>query len=122
MKARRVEVKRIELEHFTTQDHGFALPKDWPLEGGDQGLVPPVFRIHISCGGGFYVRSLIRDMGRELGSLASTVKLERTRVGPFTLDQTLSLELLEGHSSASLPILGEAIRLGGERAAVLGVQ
>jgi tRNA pseudouridine55 synthase len=41
----------------------------------------PKFTIQVECGGGTYIRSLIRDMGYELGSVATTTLLERTRQG-----------------------------------------
>lgn len=44
----------------------------------------PRFRINIECGGGVYIRSLIRDMGRHMESAATTYSLERTKHGPFT--------------------------------------
>ncbi len=46
-------------------------------------------------GKGAYVRALARDMGRELGCLGHVCALRRTRVGPFDLDDAISLEKLE---------------------------
>ena len=56
----------------------------------------------VECGKGTYIRSLVRDLGRKLGSVAYVAALRRTRVGPFTEKQAISLELLEGlgHSPA----------------------
>jgi tRNA pseudouridine55 synthase len=50
----------------------------------------PRFRIRVECGGGVYIRSLIRDMGRRLDSAATTYSLVRTKHGPFTLEQCLA--------------------------------
>lgn len=47
---------------------------------------PPLFTLDVECGGGFYVRSLIRDIGEALSSCASVKDLIRTKQGPFTLD------------------------------------
>jgi len=44
------------------------------------------FEIDVECGGGTYIRSLIRDMGIALGTVATMSKLERTKQGQFTLD------------------------------------
>jgi len=44
------------------------------------------------CGKGTYVRSLARDIGRELGCFGHVSALRRTRVGPFTLDGSVTLE------------------------------
>lgn len=47
------------------------------------------------CGKGTYVRAIARDLGRVLGCLGHVSTLRRTRVGPFRLDRTISLEALE---------------------------
>nr|XP_033799562.1 probable tRNA pseudouridine synthase 1 isoform X2 [Geotrypetes seraphini] len=46
---------------------------------------PPLFTLDVECGGGFYVRSLVSDIGRELSSCAYVKELTRTKQGPFTL-------------------------------------
>jgi tRNA pseudouridine55 synthase len=51
----------------------------------------PELDFEMCCGRGTYVRSLIRDLGQTLGSLTSLV---RTGVGPFTLNDTWTLEAL----------------------------
>ncbi|XP_053548665.1 pseudouridylate synthase TRUB1 [Bombina bombina] len=48
---------------------------------------PPLFTLEIECGGGFYVRSLVNDIGKSLSSCASVKELIRTKQGPFTLDE-----------------------------------
>ncbi|XP_068114828.1 pseudouridylate synthase TRUB1 [Hyperolius riggenbachi] len=48
---------------------------------------PPLFTLEIECGGGFYVRSLVRDIGKALSSCASVKDLIRTKQGPFTLEE-----------------------------------
>lgn len=48
------------------------------------------------CGKGTYVRSLARDMGRELGCLGYITTLKREKVGPFTLESSISLDKLAG--------------------------
>jgi tRNA pseudouridine55 synthase len=48
-----------------------------------------------SCGKGTYVRSIARDIGRELGCLAHVTLLRRLAVGPFTEEDSISLETLE---------------------------
>jgi len=56
----------------------------------------------VECGKGTYIRALIRDLGRHLGSVAYVSRLRRTQVGPFGENRAISLELLEGlgHSPA----------------------
>jgi tRNA pseudouridine55 synthase len=52
----------------------------------------PRFTIQVTCGSGFYVRTLIHDIGIQLGTLASITKLCRTRQGEFTVDDPNTLE------------------------------
>ena len=52
----------------------------------------PQFEISMECGGGTYVRSLIRDIGYKLGTVATTTFLERTKQGQFTLQHCLKQE------------------------------
>jgi tRNA pseudouridine55 synthase len=48
----------------------------------------------VTCGKGTYVRSLARDMGRALGTVAHVSSLRRVAVGPFTEAHMISLENL----------------------------
>ncbi|KAM9774346.1 probable tRNA pseudouridine synthase 1 [Syngnathus typhle] len=47
----------------------------------------PFFTLDIECGGGFYVRSLVDDLGKALLSCAHVKELVRTKQGQFTLEQ-----------------------------------
>lgn len=49
----------------------------------------------VECGKGTYVRSLARDMGRDLGCFGHIAELRRTEVEPFTADDLVTLEMLE---------------------------
>ena len=44
------------------------------------------FELHVRCGGGTYVRTLIVDLARAVGSAAHMTALARTQHGPFCLD------------------------------------
>ena len=50
--------------------------------------------ISVSCGKGTYIRTLIHDIGQELGC-RSMQSLVRTRVGNFLLDNALKLGEIE---------------------------
>jgi len=52
------------------------------------------FAIHVRCHKGTYIRSLIRDIGRVLGSAAHVVSLRRTRLGPFVESDAWRLPFL----------------------------
>jgi tRNA pseudouridine55 synthase len=49
----------------------------------------------IECGKGTYVRSLARDMGRDLGCFGHISELRRTEVAPFAEDDLVTLAELE---------------------------
>ncbi|KAG8227218.1 hypothetical protein J437_LFUL003424 [Ladona fulva] len=50
---------------------------------------PPYFSLSLKCGSGFYVRSLIHDIGKAVGSCAHVVELHRTQHGVFKDDEAL---------------------------------
>ena len=66
--------------------------------------------LEIECGKGTYVRALVRDIADALGACGHVSELRRTRVGGFTEESAVTLELLEdlGHkarqSEALLPV------------------
>ncbi|WP_439273060.1 tRNA pseudouridine(55) synthase TruB [Pseudochrobactrum sp. HB0163] len=49
----------------------------------------------VECGKGTYVRSLARDMGRDLGCFGHIAELRRLEVAPFSEDDFVTLEELE---------------------------
>jgi len=52
----------------------------------------PRFEILTECGGGTYIRSLVRDIGYAVDSVATTTLLERTKQGQFRLKDCLSMD------------------------------
>jgi tRNA pseudouridine55 synthase len=58
----------------------------------------------LSCGKGSYVRAWVRDLALALGTVGHVSELRRLRVGPFSIEASISLEKLEalGHSPAAL--------------------
>ena len=71
---REVEIDRLDLVEMTPEGH-------------------TVFEVE--CGKGTYVRSLARDMGRDLGCYGHVAGLRRTEVEPFTADDLVTIEELE---------------------------
>lgn len=51
-----------------------------------------MLRATIACGGGTYIRSLARDLGRMTGSAAHLAQLRRTRSGPFFVTDAATLD------------------------------
>ncbi len=55
---------------------------------------PPLADFTASVSAGFYIRSLVRDMGNELGLGATVSALKRTKVGIWDLAQSSTLETI----------------------------
>jgi len=53
---------------------------------------PDLAMLEAECGKGTYVRSIARDLGRMLGCFGHVVLLVRTRVGPFTIENSTGLD------------------------------
>lgn len=72
--ARPVSVYALELLH---QYKGTTRP-------GSATITLPYFGLHIECSGGFYVRTVIRDIARACDARAHMTDLLRTKQGAFT--------------------------------------
>lgn len=70
----------------------------------DEGTItsPPRAMLRIECGGGTYIRSLVRDIGRALGSFATMTFLVRTRNGSFDLDAARTVEEIAADACATM--------------------
>ncbi len=64
----------------------------------------PNLELEIRCGKGTYIRSLARDLGQALGCGGLISSLRRTRIGPFTTDQALTLEASVADARRLLPL------------------
>ena len=58
----------------------------------------PELQLDIECGSGTYVRALGRDIGAALGTGAVMSALERTAIGPFSIEQAVALDCLTTES------------------------
>jgi tRNA pseudouridine55 synthase len=65
----------------------------------------PTLRLKVTCSSGTYIRSLAYDLGARLGCGGTISKLTRTRSGPFTLEECLSVETIEHPSFDFIPHL-----------------
>lgn len=93
-KARRGEM--VEVEPREVDVHAFELQSaadllDPPVEAGGD----PLLRLHVECGSGTYVRSLVRDLGEALGCGAHVAELRRLWVDPFRDPRMWTLEALQ---------------------------
>ncbi len=84
---RRVVVTRIELQAYQDARLSFT----------------------VTCSKGTYVRSLVEDLGRALGTLAHVVALRRLAVEPFVREPMYTLAALEKSAQAGLPALDELL-------------
>jgi tRNA pseudouridine55 synthase len=76
----------------------------------------PRLTLAIDCGGGTYIRSIARDIGESLGSCGLVEVLERTRIGPFTIETAVSpsvvvAEGIERHLRSALLAVHDLPRL-----------
>lgn len=55
----------------------------------------PEFTLRVSCSTGTYMRSLGADIARSIGTEAVMTRLQRTRVGPLSVENSVSLETIE---------------------------
>lgn len=53
---------------------------------------PPLVKIKVNCSKGTYVRTLVDDIGINLGSFAHITELTRTAAGPFRIEESYTLE------------------------------
>ncbi len=77
--ARSVTISRLEVEAFE----------------------PPLATLEVACSKGTYIRTLVEDLGQQLGCGAHVAELRRTQAGPFSLAQAVSLEALEAAHAES---------------------
>ncbi len=55
---------------------------------------PPFLEIRVACSKGTYIRSLCDDIGEELGVGAHAIAIKRTRVGDFSIMDSVTFEKL----------------------------
>jgi tRNA pseudouridine55 synthase len=82
LEARPVHIERLELVEAADADHAV---------------------LEMECGKGAYVRALVRDLARALGTCGHVAALCRTRVGPFSLADAISLAELEALDDSGRP-------------------
>jgi len=88
-KARRGEI--VEVEEREVDVHAFELRSAADLLDGHA----PLLRLHVECGSGTYVRSLVRDLGELLGCGAHVEELRRLWVDPFREPRMWTIEALQ---------------------------
>lgn len=61
----------------------------------DPASTPDKARLHVTCGKGFYIRALVRDLAVELGAEGHVSLLRRARVGDFALETAINIDDLQ---------------------------
>jgi tRNA pseudouridine55 synthase len=74
-----------------------------------QGYEWPFLDVEIDCGKGTYIRSIARDLGAKLGCGGMVETLRRTRIGPFTAEQGVGLDVTPEEVKAKLLPLSAAV-------------
>ncbi len=100
MRARLVTIHSLSLRHSEpapaplspTSSGGAADKPNLEQEQGDGVLESISLSAHVSKG--TYIRSLARDIAHALGTVGHVTMLRRSKAGPFTLDQAISLDKL----------------------------
>jgi tRNA pseudouridine55 synthase len=93
MKARRVTVHDLSIGHpGESGDRAEEGKRGSRLRGNEEGLDEITLSATVSKG--TYVRSLARDIAHALGTVGHVSCLRRTRAGPFSLEQAISLDFL----------------------------
>ncbi|MBX7219202.1 MAG: tRNA pseudouridine(55) synthase TruB [Blastocatellia bacterium] len=70
------------------------------LRSGERGF--PEALVKVSCSAGTYIRTLAHDLGEKLGCGAHLTALRRTRIGPFSLEQAVTIQ----HVADLMAIMG----------------
>ncbi len=79
-KGETVELKKREIQIYSINILKFELPN---------------LTIEINCSKGTYVRSLARDIGESLDTVAHLTELERTKIGDFDVKNAISIKEFE---------------------------
>ena len=66
-------------------------------------------RLHVECGSGTYVRSLVSDLGESLGCGAHVTALRRLWVDPFRAPEMVTLDDLESAASRGVEALDKLL-------------
>lgn len=59
-------------------------------------------KIYIDCSKGTYIRSIIHDLGRKLGTYAFMTDLQRVKVGNLSIEQTIDISDIDKYSREEL--------------------
>jgi tRNA pseudouridine55 synthase len=103
-----VKVNGVRLYKYAREGKKVELPKReveiYDIELIDLDTVRDTFKFRCTVSKGTYIRSLIRDIGKELCIPCVMEDLERTRQGLFSIEDAYSLEDIESNNFKYIPI------------------
>ena len=103
-----VKVNGVRLYKYAREGKKVELPKReveiFDIELIDLDTVRDTFKFRCTVSKGTYIRSLIRDIGKELCIPCVMEELERTRQGLFSIEDACSLEDIESNNFKYIPI------------------
>lgn len=80
-----LETRRVTISDWRYMSEGFV---------GDWNASAQYATLEVTVSKGTYIRSLARDIALALGTVGYVTMLRRTKAGPFTLEQAISLDFL----------------------------
>lgn len=92
--AREGKVDQIELPTRKVSIYEIEILK-YEVYSNEMGIKIPTATLRIRCGKGTYIRSLVHDLGEDLGVGAVLMKLVRTKVGNYTSEEAKKISELE---------------------------
>ncbi len=100
LKTRKVTIKSLTISHSRAGGNPASSSevekRDSRFRGNDSdGVQLEQVTLSATVSKGTYIRSLARDIALALGSVGHVSMLRRTKAGPFTLDQAISLDFLD---------------------------
>ena len=99
VKARRVTVHDLSIRDPSESGDPAEREKVGSRSRGDHAVVEQI-TLCATVSKGTYIRSLARDIARALNTVGHVTMLRRTRAGPFSLEQAISLDFLEEAAKA----------------------
>ena len=103
-----VKVDGVRLYKYAREGKKVELPKReveiFDIELLDLDTVRDTFKFKCTVSKGTYIRSLIRDIGKELCIPCVMEELERTRQGIFSIDEACIIEDIESNNFKYIPV------------------
>lgn len=84
---KKVVINDIKITSFANNEH-----ISYPELKSDEEIICTTAELLVNCGKGTYIRSLVRDIGKDLTCGAVTVSLVRQKIGDYSIEQSLAID------------------------------